>query len=317
MFRRLAIFTGPFDLAAAEWVVGGGEAIEVTNAVGRLAEQSLVTVESGPFGRRFRLLEPIREFGREQLDEAGTTELLAERHARWCWCEVTGVHRLLAGWDEHEGVARLAELWPNLRSAFDWACGTGRLELARALLAPILSEIVVRSANELGDWGERLLAAAPDQDGESRVLGLYAAAHRYSMTQDPHAYDALAAHYDGPDHVLAAARACDRVGGLRPDGAVGAARGGRATRTGGRPPRRAGRDQRGGGLAEPRRARPRRRPARGPHRPVPAAGPADLPQLDAPPARLLGPVPGGQGDRRPVLRRGGRDRAAAPDAHAC
>ena len=202
VFRRLAIFTGPFDLAAAEWVVGGGEAIEVTNAVGRLAEQSLVTVESGPFGRRFRLLEPIREFGREQLDAAGTTELLAERHARWCWCEVTGVHRLLAGWDEHEGVARLAELWPNLRSAFDWACGTGRLELARALLAPILSEIVVRSANELGDWGERLLAAAPDQDGDSRVLGLYAAAHRYSMTQDPHAYDALAAHYDGPDHVL-------------------------------------------------------------------------------------------------------------------
>ena len=202
IFRRLSVFTGPFDLAAAEWVAGSDDDIEVANAVGRLAEQSLVTSESGPLGRRFRLLEPVREFATERLEEAGTIELVAERHARWCWCEVTAIHALLTGWGEHEGVARLAELWPNLRSAFDWACTTRRRELAHNLLAPVLSEIVVRSANELGDWAERLLAVTPPQDEETRVLALYAAAHRCSMTQDPAAYEQLITRYGEPDHVL-------------------------------------------------------------------------------------------------------------------
>ena len=202
VFRRLSVFTGPFDLAGAEWVAGSADGIDVANAVGRLVEQSLVTVESGPFGRRFRLLEPLRQFAMEGLEEAGTTELVAERHARWCWCEVTAIHALLAGWGEHEGVARLAELWPNLRSAFDWACTSGHRGLACNLLVPVLSEIVVRSATELGDWAERLLAVTPRQDEETRVLALYAAAHRYSMTQDPAAYDQLVERYGEPDHVL-------------------------------------------------------------------------------------------------------------------
>ena len=66
----------------------------------------------------------------------------------------------------------------------------------------MLSEIVVRSANELGDWGERLLAVTPREDEDTRVLALYAAAHRCSMTQDPAAYDRLVARYGEPDHVL-------------------------------------------------------------------------------------------------------------------
>ncbi len=204
VFRRLSIFTGSFDLAAAEAVAAEApdDALEVANAVGRLAEQSLVVVESGPFGRRFRLLEPIRTFGRERLDEAGNAQLIAERHARWCAREVTGVHAQLVGWAEREGVARLSEPWPNLRSAFDWACATAHVELARDLLEPLLSEIVVRSASELGDWAEQLLALTPPGDAEALVLPLYAAAHRYSMTQDPDAYLRLVDRYGEPDHVL-------------------------------------------------------------------------------------------------------------------
>ena len=204
VFERLSIFTGAFDLAAAEWVaaVTQDDAVEVTNALGRLAEQSLVVVESGPFGRSFRLLEPIRQFARERLDEAGSSGLIAQRHAEWCLCEVTGIHGLLAGWGEIEGVAKLSELWPNLRSAFDWACETDRRALARDLMTPILSEIVVRASIEIGDWAERLLAMTPPDDEEGLVLGLYAAAHRYSMTQDPDSYERLVGRYGEPEHVL-------------------------------------------------------------------------------------------------------------------
>jgi len=67
---------------------------------------------------------------------------------------------------------------------------------------PALSEIVVRSANELGDWAERLLAVTPPGDDETRIMALYAAAQRYSMTQDPAAYDQLVDRYGELDHVL-------------------------------------------------------------------------------------------------------------------
>ena len=204
VFGRLSMFIGAFDLAAAEWVAGGPESdtVEVANTLGRLTEQSLVTSAPGPFGRTFRLLEPIRQFARERLDDTGNAELVAERHARWCWCEVTGVRDLLSGWGEIEGVARLTQLWPNLRAAFEWACATGRLALATDLLTAVLPEIVMRSNNEVGDWAERLLRVTPTADVRTRTMALYAAAHRYSMTQDPGGYLRLLADGGEPEGVL-------------------------------------------------------------------------------------------------------------------
>jgi hypothetical protein len=112
------------------------------------------------------------------------------------------VEQQLAGWDEIEGVARLAELWPNLRSGFDWACAVGDYQLARELVRPILAEIVLRANYEIGDWVERLLAITPPDDEELLTFGLYWAAHRYTVTQDPGAFQRLIDRYGEPDHVL-------------------------------------------------------------------------------------------------------------------
>ncbi len=203
VFKRLAVFTGPFSLAAAEHVASSADLdiVEVADVLDRLVDQSMLAVESGAFGRRFRLLEPIREFAADQLDEPTRSEL-AKRHAGWCRSEVTEIHRLLAGWGEIEGVARLAELWPNLRSAFHWACDTGARDHARALVRPILSEIILRSNYEIGDWLEQLLAVTPPEDEDGLVFGMYWAAHRYSVTKDPTGYQRLVERYGEPDHPL-------------------------------------------------------------------------------------------------------------------
>lgn len=203
LFQRLTVFTGPFDLAGAEQVASDPhpDLIDVGTALSRLVEQSMLTVESGPFGRRFRLLEPIREFGADHLDESESREL-AQRHARWCLSETTHIHQLLAGWSEIEGVARLAELWPNLRAAFRRACDAGDRNLARGLVRPILSEIILRSNYEIGDWLEDLLAITPPDDEEGLIFGLYWAAHRYTVSQDPAAYQRLVDRYGEPDHLL-------------------------------------------------------------------------------------------------------------------
>ncbi|MEZ5412146.1 MAG: BTAD domain-containing putative transcriptional regulator [Acidimicrobiales bacterium] len=205
LFEQLSVFAGPFDLAAAEWVAADGAttALDVHRYVGDLVERSMLGVESGPFGRRFRFLQPIRQFGAERLDRSGTRAAVEARHAGWCQHQVAGIGTLLSGWDEPEGVARLDELWPNLRLAFDWACGTGSTQLAWSLIRPIVTEILLRTNNELGDWIERLLDLTDSGDVDARAFGLHWAAHRYTVNQNVDGYRRLAERIGEPDHLLA------------------------------------------------------------------------------------------------------------------
>jgi predicted ATPase len=204
LFRRLSIFAGPFDLAAAETVAAGEDldAGDVDELLGVLVERSMVVVESGPFGHRFRLLETMRQFAAEHLAECGQTDLVAGRQAGWCLDRVDRIGRLLAGPGEIEGVARLGELWPNLRAAVDWACATGDRALARGLIRPIVAEVYVRSQSEIGDWAERLLAITPPEDEELTAFGVTWAARRYMRHLDRDGYERLVARHGEPDHPM-------------------------------------------------------------------------------------------------------------------
>lgn len=143
LFCRLSVFAAPFDL----------DAVAESGVLGDLVERSMVAVHSGPFGRRFRLLEPLRQFAAEQLEDH--SEALA-LHAAWCSRQVAAVGELLVGPGEVEGVGRLAELWPNLRAAVTWAFEAGDLRLADALIRPVVTELPLRGRREIGDWAERL-----------------------------------------------------------------------------------------------------------------------------------------------------------------
>lgn len=196
LLQRLSVFTGPFDRAAAD------AAPDVDDLLRDLVERSMLVVQSGPFGQRFRFLEPIRQYAAEQLARTGHTGLAAVRHAQWCQDRVTQIHRLLAGPAEADGVARLNELWPNLRAAVDWACTTGDRALAYALVRPVVAEIPFRSRTEIGDWLERILAITPPDDTELVVFGLTWAGQRYKVSQNRAGYEHLVGRYGEPDHPL-------------------------------------------------------------------------------------------------------------------
>ena len=69
MFRRLAVFPGPFTLEAAETVAGAA----AESAVLHLVDCSLLTPpRPGPDGRaRYLMLETLRAYGLERLADAG------------------------------------------------------------------------------------------------------------------------------------------------------------------------------------------------------------------------------------------------------
>jgi predicted ATPase/DNA-binding SARP family transcriptional activator len=204
LFQRLSIFAGPFDLAAAGSVAAEEEldVVDIDDLLGDLVERSMIIVESGPFGRRFRLLETIREFAAEHLSEDGSTDLIAGRHAQWCRDKVTHIHRLLVGPAEIEGVARLGQLWPNLRAGFDRACATRDRELADALVRPVATEVNLRKQGEISDWAERILAITPPDDEEQIVYWLAWATYRYMQSGGHDGYERLVHRYGEPDHPL-------------------------------------------------------------------------------------------------------------------
>jgi len=85
LLRRLAVFPGSFSLEAVEEVCGGDglDPRAAADLLARLVERSLVTVDRGGQSRRYRLLETVRLYARERLDEAAEAATLADRHARW------------------------------------------------------------------------------------------------------------------------------------------------------------------------------------------------------------------------------------------
>jgi predicted ATPase len=79
LFRRLSVFVGGWDLEAAE-AAGVGAPVEsgrVLDLLSMLVDKSLVVAEAPPdvetlhaTSLRYRMLEPVRQFGREKLEES-------------------------------------------------------------------------------------------------------------------------------------------------------------------------------------------------------------------------------------------------------
>jgi predicted ATPase/DNA-binding SARP family transcriptional activator len=209
LVRRLSIFAGPFDVAAAGSVAAdsstatdGVDVAMVDDLLGDLVERSMLLVDPGRAGRRFRLLETIREFAAEQLAIDDDAALIATRHTQWCLQQVTDIHRLLVGPAEAEGVARLAELWPNLRAGFDWACTTADRELADALVRPIVGEVNLRQQTEISDFAERILALTPPSETADIAFWLVCATYRCKQGGDHDRYSGLVHRYGDPHHPL-------------------------------------------------------------------------------------------------------------------
>jgi predicted ATPase len=84
LFRRVSVFVGGFDLAAAAAVNHGAAGVSgVIDVIGRLTDKSLLVHERGPAGSRWRMLEVVRGYAREHLAASGDEPDVLAEHLRW------------------------------------------------------------------------------------------------------------------------------------------------------------------------------------------------------------------------------------------
>jgi non-specific serine/threonine protein kinase len=85
LWARLAVFAGGFELDAAQAVCADDKLAteEIAELVGSLVEKSVLKRRLSDPGDRFRLLEPLRQFGRERLREADGETRFQRRHRDW------------------------------------------------------------------------------------------------------------------------------------------------------------------------------------------------------------------------------------------
>ncbi|TDB87138.1 helix-turn-helix domain-containing protein [Actinomadura sp. KC216] len=172
----LSVFPGTITPETASWVTGAPDALEVLDS---LADRSLLEVVEGA-EPRFRMLETIREYGRERLAEAGELDRVRDEHVA-CFLDLAErAEPHLRGPGQLEWFFLLAAERENLVAALHHAVDAGdggsavRLGAALATFWMILGDHAeaarrLRLALEAPRRGRR---PVPD-DAEAIALGGY------------------------------------------------------------------------------------------------------------------------------------------------
>jgi predicted ATPase/class 3 adenylate cyclase len=139
LFARLAVFVGGWSLEAAEAVCNaeGELPMDILDALGSLVDKSLLRRTDTDTGEpRFRMLQVIREYALEKLDEGPDADEIHGRHARFLARLAEEAFPNLAGADQARWLDALEMEHDNLRAALEWLSqtdATAALELGANL----------------------------------------------------------------------------------------------------------------------------------------------------------------------------------------
>ena len=132
LFDRLSVFSGSFDLAAAE-AVGSvtASARQLVHLLASLVDASMISVGATDGRVRYSLLETLRGYGAEHLGAGGEADAVRLRHARhYASIAEQADSQVLRGPDEAEWVTTVDRELGNLRAAHQRSVQPAQLELA-------------------------------------------------------------------------------------------------------------------------------------------------------------------------------------------
>ena len=150
LFARLSVFVGGFRIDAVEAIVAAGaEPVDLLDGLSSLVEKSLLVEHSdGKREPRFFMLETIREYARERLEQSGEAAALDEAHARRFLALADEAATHWEGWEREKWMALLAPDQANFDAALHSLIETD--SEAAAQLAGDLSEYW----ENRGQWAE-------------------------------------------------------------------------------------------------------------------------------------------------------------------
>ncbi|MEU3888517.1 BTAD domain-containing putative transcriptional regulator [Streptomyces sp. NPDC029041] len=166
VLRRLSVFGEGCGLRAAEDVCSGGgvSPADVLDALSLLVERSLAVRTEGPQGPRYRLLESVALYARDQLAESGEHGETAARHLRHCVRLAERARPHLHGREQARWLQYLDLEGANVQRALAEAGRSGAAQEALRLVNSLTWYWYVRG--RLGE-ARRALATALDTPGEA------------------------------------------------------------------------------------------------------------------------------------------------------
>jgi hypothetical protein len=190
--NRMSVFAGGCDLAAAEAVLARPELDgAIIDIVGQLVDKSLVDVDDSSDSTRYRMLETIRQYAQDRLEDRGDTEAARRRHADYyvSLAEAAGPHlrtREVRTWARI--VARETD---NLRAALEWAIEVPSPDHALRLVGA-LSHTGIPIGWTAIEWAQAAVMIPGAENHELFPLVAAFAALRASLQLDFEAGEALA-----------------------------------------------------------------------------------------------------------------------------
>jgi len=130
VLRRAAVFFDGCTVTGAEAVCGSGGVAQdsVLEALASLTAKSFLVADVAADTTRYRFLETVRHYAREQLERHGEVASTLERHARWHHRWITAHGR-----EDGDGLAAVIAAHDDLAAAIRWASGQGEADLALGL----------------------------------------------------------------------------------------------------------------------------------------------------------------------------------------
>ncbi|MFI6099231.1 ATP-binding protein [Lentzea sp. NPDC051213] len=188
LWSWLSVFRGTFDLAAAEAVCAGEgiRPVDVPQLMAELVEKSIVVTENGATGKRYRLLDALREYGGNLLHESHMDAELSVRHVEY-YTRVAEREEAKSwrGEDELGAFDKIHAELANMRAALEYCADTPGQEAAGLRLAVLLHFYWLPSCRAEGRrWVIRALARNPGP-GRDRAMGLWMSSMLAAGTGEP------------------------------------------------------------------------------------------------------------------------------------
>ena len=122
VLQRLSIFSGTWTLEAAEFVCTGVDIVasQILDLITRLLDKSLIVSENHEGGMRYHMLEIIRQYAHEKLEQSHETEEMLDRQTQY-YLELAQAARPFWFTPEHARLMKEFDVdYPNLRVALAW-----------------------------------------------------------------------------------------------------------------------------------------------------------------------------------------------------